>query len=267
MELRREGQKIRLLALNAQKLDYADRGNIRLLLTVRDVTAARDAETIKETLLREKDILLQELHHRVANSLQIIASVLLQSARKVQSDEIRMHLRDAHHRVMSVAALQQQLAASRQGDVELRPYFIALCDSIGASMISDHNRLSLEVNIDEAISTADTSVSLGLIVTELVINALKHAFPDNRGGVIVISYRTQGGDWTLSVSDNGVGMPANPTAAKAGLGTSIIQALAKQLGAKIELMDANPGTNVSIAHKHVAVPAGHRVEAPAPLAV
>jgi two-component sensor histidine kinase len=267
MELHRDGEEVRRLALNAQKLDYADPGNIRLLLTVSDVTAARDAETIKEALLREKDVLLQELHHRVANSLQIIASVLLQSAREVQSSETRKHLHDAHHRVMSVAALQQQLAASRPGDVELRPYFAALCDSIGASMISDHHLLSLKVNVDESISTADTSVSLGLIVTELVINTLKHAFPDNRSGTIVVSYRTQGSDWTLSVSDNGVGMPANPASAKAGLGTSIVQALAKRLGANVELTDANPGTTVSIVHAHVAVRARHPVEAPATLAV
>jgi len=267
MELCREGQKIRHLALNVQKIDYADRGNIRLLLTVSDVTAARDAETIKATLLREKDVLLQELHHRVANSLQIIASVLLQSARKVQSDESRNHLRDAHHRVMSVAALQRQLAASGQGDVELRPYFVALCDNIGAAMISDHGQLSLKVNADEGIATADTSVSLGLILTELVINALKHAFPDHRSGAIVVSYRTQGEDWTLSVSDDGVGMPANHSLAKAGLGSSIVQALAKQLGAEVELIEVNPGTTVLIVYTHVAVFGGHPVEAPALLAV
>jgi two-component sensor histidine kinase len=267
MELRREGQEVRFLAVNAQKLDYADPGNIRLLLTVSDVTAARDAQTIRETLLREKDVLLQELHHRVANRLQIIASVLLQSARKVQSDETRKHLRDAHHRIMSVAALQQHLSVSRSGDVELRSYFIALCDSIGASMISDHHLLSLKVNIDESSSIADTSVSLGLIVTELVINALKHAFPDNRSGTIIVSYRTRGGDWTLSVSDNGAGMPANPTSAKAGLGTTIIEALAKRLGANVELTDANPGTTVSIVHAHVPVIAGRQVEAPATPAV
>ena len=73
-------------------------------LAVADVTAARAADKLKDDLLREKAILLQEVQHRVANSLQIIASVLLQSARKVQSEETRGHLKDAHNRVMSVAA-------------------------------------------------------------------------------------------------------------------------------------------------------------------
>ena len=132
MELVRDGRANRALVLNATKLDYADDGNVRLILAVADVTDARIAEKLKNDLLRDKEVLLQELHHRVANSLQIIASVLLQSARKVQSEETRSHLFDAHQRVMSVASLQKQLAASQLGDVELRPYLTELCESIGA---------------------------------------------------------------------------------------------------------------------------------------
>ena len=120
------------------------------------------------------------MQHRVANSLQIIASILLQSARRVQSDETRGHLQDAHSRLMSIAAVQQHLAASRLGKVELRPYLIQLCKSLGASMIHDAKVLSIEVVVDESVTDADISVSLGLIVTELVINALKHAFPGHR---------------------------------------------------------------------------------------
>jgi|SRR5471032_668727 len=253
MDLVREGRSNRCLVLNATKLDYADDDNVRLILAVSDVTDARIAEKLKEDLIRDKEVLLQELHHRVANSLQIIASVLMQSARKVQSEETRGHLFDAHQRVMSVASLQQQLAASQLGDVQLRPYLTALCESIGASMIRDHNQLSLEVRADDGITTADVSVSLGLIVTELVINALKHAFPDDRKGKILVDYKAHAKNWTLSVTDDGVGMPAEPGSAKAGLGTSIIQALTKQLGAIISVAGANPGTKVSIAHMHVPV--------------
>jgi two-component sensor histidine kinase len=154
---------------------------------------------------------------------------------------------------MSVASLQQQLAASRVGDVELRPYFTTLCESIRASMIRDHDQLSLEVRSDDAITTADTSVSLGLIVTELVINALKHAFPDDRKGRILVDYKNSAPNWTLCVTDDGVGMPPQPGAAKAGLGTNIVQALTRQLDASISVTEANPGTRVSIAHVHVPV--------------
>jgi two-component sensor histidine kinase len=253
MKLIRPGRGNRCLVLNATKLDYADDHNVRLLLAVSDITDARIAEKLRQDLAKEKEILLQELHHRVANSLQIIASVLMQSARKVQSEETRSHLFDAHQRVMSVASLQQQLAASRAGDVQLRPYFTTLCESIGASMIRDHDQLSLEVRADDGIMTADASVSLGLIVTELVINALKHAFPNDRKGKILVDYKTHASNWTLSVTDDGVGMPTQPGSAKTGLGTSIIQALTKQLDASISIAGAHPGTKVSIMHAHVPV--------------
>jgi two-component system, sensor histidine kinase PdtaS len=250
IDLLREGQPARRLVLNAQKLEYAGESDIRLVLSVADVTDARAAEKLKEELLREKDILLQELHHRVANSLQIIASVLMQSARKVQSEESRIHLVDAHQRLMSVATLQKQLAASRLGDVELRPYFSTLCESIGASMIHDREKVSLHVTADDRITTADTSICLGLIVTELVINALKHAFPNNREGRIQVDYRTRGADWTLSVGDDGVGFSGSPDDAKPGLGTSIVQALAKQLDAKVSVTSNKPGTKVSMVHTY-----------------
>jgi two-component system, sensor histidine kinase PdtaS len=248
MELHSAGQVIRFLNLDAQKIDDADQGGVRLLVTVSDITAARSAERLKDDLLREKEAMLQELQHRVANSLQIIASVLLQSARKVQSDETRRHLHDAHHRVMSVAALQRQLTASTPSSVELGPYFAALCESIGASMIHDHDQLSLQVNVDYDITSADVSMSLGLIVTELVINSLKHAFPGDRAGRITVGYRAHASDWVLSVSDDGIGMFSAPENTAPGLGTSIVRALAKQLHARVEITRANPGTTVSIVH-------------------
>ncbi|WP_309602115.1 sensor histidine kinase [Sphingomonas sp.] len=214
-----------------------------------DKTAKRAAEKEKDELVADKVLLIKELQHRVANSLQIIASVLMQSARRVSSDEIRSHLQKAHNRVLSVASLQKQLATTGALEVELRPYFTQLCSSIGASMIADPEELSIAVDVDETVVRSDVSVSLGLIVTELVINCLKHAFPDGRGGVIKVSYRTDEDGWTLNVADDGVGMPANPRLADAGLGTSIVEALARQLRARIMIADAKPGTSISIVHE------------------
>ncbi len=253
MDLKRPGQGTRCLVLSAQKLDYADSGAVRLLLTVADVTDARIAEKLKDDLLRDKANLLQEIQHRVANSLQIIASILLQSARKVQSEETRTHLKSAHSRVMSVAAVQQQLSASSAGDVELRSYFEQLCKSLGASMIYDPEQLSIVVNVDKTVAKANISVSLGLVVTELVINALKHAFPDQRKGQITVDYHAEGKDWTLEVSDDGVGMSTHPDGAKPGLGTGIVEALSNQLAAEITVEDTMPGTKVSISHRDDAV--------------
>ncbi|MGZ6039324.1 MAG: sensor histidine kinase [Phenylobacterium sp.] len=245
MDLRRPGFPLRRLVITAHVLAYADPQNVRLLMAVSDVTEARLAAKLKDDLLHERAVLHQELQHRVANSLQIIASVLMQSARR-GPEAARSYLVNAHSRVMSVAALQQQLSQSRAGDVGLRAYFTDLCNSIGASMIPDHDKLVLRVEADDGVATADLSVSLGLIVTELVINALKHAFPLGRGGNIVVGYRSASPDWTLSVTDDGVGMPKGKTPAVGGLGTSIVQALAKQVGARVEVSDTDPGTRVSI---------------------
>jgi two-component sensor histidine kinase len=251
IDLKGDGRKTRRLVVSVHKLDYGDPGHVRLLLSVADVTDARAAEKLKDDLLREKAILLQEIQHRVANSLQIIASVLLQTARRANSEETRTHLRDAHNRVMSVAALQQQLAASTLGDVALRTYFTKSCQSIGASMIRDHEQLALDVDVDDSAVDADASISLGLIVTELVINALKHAFPDGRRGTIIVNYRSDGADWTLSVCDDGVGMPVDAASATPGLGTSIINALAAQQRARIDVIDTAPGTTISVVHTNI----------------
>lgn len=242
----------RNLLLNARLLALGDGAEVRLLLGVSDVTEARAAEKLKDDLLREKAILLQEVQHRVANSLQIIASVILQSARSVRSEETRSHLNDAHSRVMSVAALQQQLVASRLGEVALKPYFEQLCISVGASMIRDHAQLSLHVDCDDSAVVADSSVSLGLIVTELVINSLKHAFPGGRTGRITVSYQSHGPNWTLSVHDDGVGMPTDEASQTPGLGTSIVEALARQLNARVQVVAAHPGTTVSIVHSQIS---------------
>jgi len=251
MDLQRTDGEPRQLVLNAQKLDYGADEAVRILLTVSDVTDARAAEKLKDNLIREKAVLLQEVQHRVANSLQIIASVLLQSARSIQSEDVKVHLHDAHHRVMSIAAVQRQLASSTLGEVELRPYFTQLCESLGASMIRDHKQISLGVSVDGSKLDADSSVSLGLVVTELVINALKHAFPQYRSGKILVGYSSSGPNWTLSVSDDGVGMPVHAASAKPGLGTSIVEALARQLHAKVQVSDAMPGTKISLVHAQV----------------
>jgi two-component system, sensor histidine kinase PdtaS len=241
-----KGGAVLRLVLSARKLVFADGVNISVLLSISDVTDARLIEKVKEDLVREKAVLLQELQHRVANSLQIIASVLMQSARRVQSDETRGYLHDAHHRIMSVASMQRQLAVTRHGLVELRPYLTELCASIGASMIRDHKKVSLDVDVDGSSVEAEASVSLGLVVTELVINALKHAFPDGRGGTIRVSYHQRGEDWTLSVKDDGAGMARDRKEPKPGLGTGIVEALTAQLGGKLQVTTSHKGTEIEI---------------------
>ena len=251
-DLVRKGQPDRRLVVNVSNIVYGDKSNARVLMTVNDVTHARRVERLnvtllleKDNLLREREVLLQEMQHRVANSLQIIASVLMLKARNVSSEETRLHLRDAHDRVMSVAAVQQHLQYTL-GDIDLGPYLTKLCKSLGDSMIRDNRRLTISVVADETTISSHDAVSMGLIVTELVINSLKHAFPEGRGGQITVHYDAVGAGWTLSVSDNGVGRSKVISTEKAGLGTSIVFSLAKQLGATVVHTDQHPGVKVSI---------------------
>jgi two-component sensor histidine kinase len=254
MDLESHGET-RKLVLNAQRLDIGSGVARRILLTVTDVTetrrnhAQREAALLeKDDLLRQRAILLQEVRHRVANSLQIIASVLLQNARRVSSEESRGVLRDAHQRVMSVAALQHQLAASSLEGVPLRGYLDELCSSIGASMIPHPEQIALTVDADESVVSSDISISLGLIVTELVINALKHGFPNGRRGSIRVGYAGDSAGWTLAVTDDGVGMNPAPTPVT-GLGTSIIEALSRQLSAEVRVLPQHPGVSVRVHHE------------------
>lgn len=248
MEINTSAGDSRCVVIKAQRLDYGDAQQTRMLVTVIDVTDARQNEKRHKELIHTNAELLHEMQHRVANSLQIIASILMQSARKVQSVEARGHLSDAHQRVMSIATLQRHLAHSDGGSVELEPYLAQLCASIGASMIYDREQLTLTTAVDPVSVPGDISVSIGLVVTELVINALKHAFPEGRQGHVVVGYAAKGADWTLSVSDDGVGIPETGEDSQAGLGTRIVQALAKQLGAEITVKDTAPGTRVSLVH-------------------
>ena len=249
MDLVRPGKDTLRLLINAHTLDCFEAESVRVVLAITDVTSQRLADKVRDDLVRENQLLLHEIQHRIANSLQIIASVLLQSARKVQSTETREHLRDAHNRVMSIAMLQKHLSSTAVENVVLKSYFEDLCASIGASMIGEPQRLVLTSEVDDSAVDSDTSVSLGLVVTELVINALKHAFPGGpQKGTIKVGYKSDGTAWTLVVADDGVGMPKDPEDRKPGLGTGIVEALVNQLGAIVIVTDESPGTKVSIVH-------------------
>jgi len=240
----------RVMLLNARQVFDEEHRGLALLLAIEDVTERRNAEREKDELLREKEMLLQEMQHRIGNSLQIIASILLIKARTVQSEETRIHLQEAHQRIMSVATLQQHLKPSALGNrIEIAPYLTKLCESLENSMIADRRPLSLVVQASTGTALSNEAVSIGLIVTELVINALKHAFADGSQGEIMVKYDFDGADWRLSVSDNGMGrQDQGDEPARSGLGTSLIEALARQLDARVEGSSGPRGTLVSIIH-------------------
>jgi two-component sensor histidine kinase len=245
----------RTMLLSARKVFYEENSHTTILLSFEDITERRAKEHELDELLRQKELLLQEIQHRVANSLQIIASILLTKARTVGSEETRMHLQDAHHRVMSIATLQQQFQIVEPGEtIALGPYLSRLCEVLAGSMIADNRPISLKVHAPGGTTSSSQAMSIGLIVTELVINAFKHAFPTDRsGGTVRVTYDVAELNWKLTVSDNGIGRPegrldkSNP-----GLGTTIVEALAKQLDASVEILMDTHGTTVSITHAPIA---------------
>jgi two-component sensor histidine kinase len=247
----------RIMCLNARQVFYEGDAASTILLAMEDITERKATEREMNELLLEKDLLLEEMRHRVANSLQIVASIILMKARTVESEETRLHLQDAHARVLSVVAVQRQLHAASDGQsVEIAPYLSLLCESLAASIINPSRPILLRVAGGNGCTTPRHAESIGLIVTELVMNALKHAFPDDRTrGKINVDYETAGTNWKLTVSDNGAGQPDNAfPRGKSGLGTGIVKALSQQLGAQVETVSGPAGTTVSITH--ATFPAG-----------
>jgi two-component sensor histidine kinase len=245
------GLGCRTMCLNARQVFYEGNSPATLLLGIEDITETLALEREKDDLLRQKDVLLEEMQHRVANSLQIIASILLLKAKSVQSKETRQHLQDAHKRVMSVASVQQHLHASgTSGPIDIAPYLSKLCETLAASLVGENRPILLKAIVGEGTATSSQAVSLGLIVTELVINALKHAFPeDTKPGLVTIAYEVAGTNWKLSVTDDGIGRPDGAFAqAKTGLGTTIVKALSQQLGAQVETLSGPQGTTVTVTH-------------------
>jgi two-component sensor histidine kinase len=246
----------RTMCLNARKVFYEMGLNTTILLSIQDVTAQRVLEKEKDSLLLQKDVMMEEMQHRIANSLQIIASIILMKANTVDSEESRRHLQDTHKRVMSVAAVQKHLhATAAVGSVEVKPYLTQLCEALSSSMIGDNRRVTLTALVGECVTTSRQAESLGLIVTELVLNALKHAFDEHtKDGQITVAYDVSGTDWKLSVTDNGKGKSDGVFAQpKTGLGTGIIKALAKQLDAQVITLSSPKGTTVSITHATFSV--------------
>lgn len=236
----------RTLFLSAREVVYENSGRKHLLLTIGDITGQELLDAEKEKLSKQKDLMLAEMKHRMANSLQLIASILILKSEVVESPEVRTHLKDAHERIMSIATVEKFLdTTSLNEEVEVGPYLTGLCESLGKTMLGSNNVVKLTVEAQGGMTTSAEGISLGLITAELVINAIKHAFPPGKAGTIAVRYAALGKGWKLSVSDNGVGITTDP-AKKKGLGTVIVESLAHQLKARTDIATGPLGTTVSI---------------------
>jgi len=246
----------RTIQLNALPI-RDDSGDSRMvLLAIKDITERRVAEQEKqrllehtEELLEQQKTLLREMRHRIANSLQIIASILLLKAGSVSSEETKNELRAAHQRVMSVATVQGHLNASDGIErIEMGPYLTKLSAGLASSMVGPNQHIDIVSAASEGTLPTSHAVSIGLIVTELIINAIKYAFPKLHASArIRVTFEMAKSDWKLTVADNGVGRLHNEGAeTSTGLGTALIGALAKQLQAQITETSSSNGLTVAV---------------------
>ena len=246
----------RTIQLNALPLRQDDRSERMVLLAIKDITERRESEQEKqrllehtEELLEQQKTLLREMRHRISNSLQIIASILLLKAGSVSSEETKKELRAAHQRVMSVAAVQDHLQASDGIEqIEIGPYLTKLATGLSSSMVGTKQEIKIKVVSDAGTLATSNAVSLGLIVTELIMNAVKYAFPrPSKSARVRVTFEKAQSDWKLTVADNGVGRRQRvEEQTSTGLGTALIAALAKQLGAIVSETSTTKGLRVDI---------------------
>jgi two-component system, sensor histidine kinase PdtaS len=219
-----------------------DQGTM-VLSAIVDISDRKQKEEHIIQALKEKDVLLGEIHHRVKNNLQIVHSLLeLQSART--SDPVVIDiLRDAQSRIHSMALIHQTLYQSNDfARVDFDSFVAALAANLAVSYSAAPNRIAIATDASGVLLPINIAVPCGLVVNELISNALKHGFPAGQPGkVIVALHEEPDAQVVLSVSDDGVGLPDELDIAQtATLGLQLVQLLAEQLGAKVTIQRSKP---------------------------
>ena len=200
-----------------------------------DITESKRAEEIVKSSLREKELLLKEIHHRVKNNLQITSSLLRLQAAKIADAAVRQLLRESQDRIRSMALVHEMLYRSQDlARVDFPQYVRALVPQLFRSYNAG-GRVRYRVELDEIVFGVDLAVPCGLIINELVANALKHAFPGDRRGEICVRMRLEQDRYRLSVEDDGIGFPAGLDFSQTGtLGLQLVRTLTEQVGGRLQ---------------------------------
>ncbi len=204
----------------------------------RDITRRRKAEEELRSLLREKEILLREIHHRVKNNMQVISSLLSLQAQKLGDSQAVQSLRECQERIQSMALVHDQLYQQESYHrIEFSSYLRRLASHLFRAYKTDASLIQLRMEAEEIHLSINTAIPCGLIVNELVTNALKHAFSPGQKGEIIISLRQRDhGQYILQVKDNGRGLPPDVDLNQPGtFGLEIVKILATQLGSSLEV--------------------------------
>ena len=216
------------------------RDELSNLSQVFNETSARleDLYAVLHASLKEKEVLLKEVHHRVKNNLQIVSSLLNMQVQRLEDVEVRRLLEDSRNRVQSMALIHEWLCQSNDlAEIDLARYIESLTSSLAHSFGVDPARVRLKTHVTDISLGLDVAVPCALLVNELVSNALEHAFPQGRGGEIHVGLQGDGRDHLiLTVADDGVGLPsAIDLSAPRTMGLELVTTLAEQLDGTIEL--------------------------------
>ncbi len=216
----------RLIAIEAIARDVTDRKLLEERL--------REGTLALRQSLAEKTALLQEVHHRVNNNLQLICSLLSMQIQCAGSDSFSAPLSAAHSRVLSMSLIHEQIYRSEAlADLNFGEYIEVLAERLFSIRCTDRARIRLELSVDPVRLSVDQAIPCGLILNELISNALRHGFRDDREGTVRISLRQAEGRYTeITVADDGAGLPADFQPERSqSLGMQVVRTLIRQLGA------------------------------------
>ncbi len=225
-----------------------DRGNVVFLIPEgHDITRQKLLQEEISAALREKELLLKEIHHRVKNNIQVIASLLNMQARTVADNGTREVLREAQNRVKSIALVHEKLYQSRSLDhIDYFDYLKKISRHLYESYGVSAKTVTVNIHAENISLHIDKAVPCSLIINELLSNAFKHAFPDGRKGDIWITIRKDGESLVLLYHDNGIGLPENLSPERAeSLGMRLLHGLTRQLHGTIEISGLE-GTSITI---------------------
>lgn len=222
---------------------------VAMVGVVRDITERKRTDEQIKASLREKEVLLKEIHHRVKNNLQVISSLLSLQAEYLKDESMVKIFRESQNRVKSMALIHEKIYQSQNlAEVDFDEYLRDLATQLFRSYGIGTHGISMNIEADKVVLGVDRAIPCGIIVNELVSNALKHAFPEKTGGRVDISLHTGGqGDIVLTVLDNGVGMPPDfDFETSDSLGLMLVRMLSEQLQGEVKLRAGEPGTEFTI---------------------
>ena len=225
-----EGEVVNLFAT----FDFIP-GTRKSLISLIDITDRKRAEGLLKTSLKEKELLLREIHHRVKNSLQIISSLLSLQASKLDDEKIIEQYQESENRIHTIALIHESLYQSTDiSKIDFKDYVEILVEDIMHSYNVDTNRIKTILEIGEYELGIETAIPLGLIINELVSNSLKHAFKENITGEIKIILEKDKDIYTLTVKDDGIGLPDDfDLKNTSSLGMLLVNSLVNQLEGEI----------------------------------